>query len=758
MNRKRLAIIAATLAVALLTAAALGYARFEASVEESFRVAVTSGPSRLYSRPLMLRSGIDPFRDGVAEYLERAGYRLVSGPDVRRGEYAIRPREWRIGARAFRHASGREPGGTVLLRLGPGGMITGLQLADGRTLRTARIEPAEIGAFLPPDGRDRILVSLSDLPNHLVDAVLVTEDRRFFEHRGIDLRRVGAALLANLRAGRVVQGASTITQQLAKSVFLSQERTVVRKLRELLIARALERRHGKDEILEAYLNEIYLGQAGSVAIHGVALAARYYFGRDVRDLGLAESALLAGIIRSPSTHSPLRDPPAALARRNLVLDALRREERISESEHHRALAAPLDLRPDSLRVRSTSYFVDYLRRPLTREFGEHALESGALTIFTTLDMTLQVVAERIVRRRLEWLENEIPYLRQGTSPLQASMVVTEPRTGQILALVGGREYAQSPFNRATSARRQPGSVFKPVVALAALSLQGADRPPFTLASLLPDEPFRIRMPRSGWEPANHDRLFRGDVTVRQALEQSMNVPTAKLGAAVGLDRVISTARRLGIESTLELVPSLPLGTFEVTLIEMVRAYGVLAAEGIRAPLRVVLSAIAPDGEAIAITQAPPLRVFEPAETYLVTSALQGAVDRGTSTTLRDLGYYGAVAGKTGSTNQFRDALFVAYTPEIALGVWVGFDFNRSIGLPGSATALPIAADFLIRVVGSHGGRHFRPPPGIERAAISIQQGEKCRRIVESFLVGTVPSEGCSLHTSASAGSSTPVGD
>jgi penicillin-binding protein 1B len=238
----------------------------------------------------------------------------------------------------------------------------------------------------------------------------------------------------------------------------------------------------------------------------------------------------------------------------------------------------------------------------------------------------------------------------------------------------------------------------------------------------------------------------------------MNVPTAKLGAAVGLDRVISTARRLGIESTLELVPSLPLGTFEVTLIEMVRAYGVLAAEGIRAPLRVVLSAIAPDGEAIAITQAPPLRVFEPAETYLVTSALQGAVDRGTSTTLRDLGYYGAVAGKTGSTNQFRDALFVAYTPEIALGIWVGFDFNRSIGLPGSATALPIAADFLIRVVGSHGGRHFRPPRGIERAAVSIQQGKKCRRIVESFLAGTVPSEGCSPNTSAPARSSTSMGD
>jgi penicillin-binding protein 1B len=742
--------VGALLGFAALLSAALGYAWLDVRVEEVFRLATSAAPSRLYSRPLVLRRGIDPFRDGVAEHLDRAGYRLVSGPAVRSGEYAFRPSSWRIGIRRFDHPGGTEPGKTVVLRLDAQGMIAGLELANGESLRTARIEPSEIGVFLSAEARDRIPLKLDDVPRYLVDAILVTEDRRFFRHLGIDLPRVAGALLANLRAGRVVQGASTITQQLAKGMFLSRERTLGRKLREFVIALVLERRYSKEEILQAYLNQIYLGQDGSVAIHGVGLAARHYFGRDVRELDLAEAALLAGVIRSPSSHSPLLNLRGARVRRNLVLDSLLREGRIGEIEHAVASAAPIDLRPDSLGLRSASYFVDYLRKPLVREFGERALESGGLKIFATLDLTLQTVAERVVRRQLEWLEDGARDLKQENSPLQASMVVMEPRTGQILALVGGRDYAQSPFDRATRARRQPGSVFKPVVALAALSRQAADPPAFTLASLVSDAPLRIRMPGKRWAPANHDRRFRGDVTVRQSLEQSLNVPMTRLATAVGLDRVISTARRLGVESPLEFVPSLPLGTFEVTLIEMVRAYSVLASDGVRAPLRGVLSVMSPNGEAVALPHVPPLRVFQPAETYLVTSALQGAVDRGTSTTLRDLGYYGAVAGKTGSTNGFRDALFVAYTPEVALGVWVGFDLNRSIGLSGSSAALPIAADFLIRVIGRRGGRHFRPPAGLERAEVSILQGTECRRIVEHFLSGTVPSDQCERRDTAKA--------
>jgi penicillin-binding protein 1B len=324
------------------------------------------------------------------------------------------------------------------------------------------------------------------------------------------------------------------------------------------------------------------------------------------------------------------------------------------------------------------------------------------------------------------------------------LVVLEPRTGQLLAHVGGRDYATSPYDRATSARRQPGSVFKPVVVLTALARGREDgaAPDFTLASVLLDRPLSIRMPIANWSPANHDRRFRGPVTLREALERSLNVPMVRLGQALGLTRVIATARRLGIESRLEANPTLPLGTFEVTLLEMTRAYGVFAAGGLRPPLRSVLAVRTRENEPVALAETPTLRVFAPEETYLLTTALQGAVDRGTSRNLRDLGYRGAVAGKTGTTSGFRDAWFVAYTPEIVVGTWMGFDFDRPLGLSGSEGALPVVADVLTQVIGRQGGRHFRAPPGLLRRTVEVQTGDRCQRRVEWFLPGTVPEGGC----------------
>ncbi len=731
----------AAVVLASLGCAALGVRVLDTRVAAGFEAAVRSAPSRLLSRPFVVHEGLDPLQDGIGEHLERTGYRQVSGPEVRSGEWAVGARAWTIGARGFATVQGYEPARTVVLDLDAEGRVEAVRAASGR-LEMAPLEPWEIGAFVAADGRDRRPVPLDEVPEALRDAMLVAEDRRFFEHAGVDVRRTVGAFVANLRAGRIVQGGSTLTQQLAKSLFLSRERTYGRKLRELVIAWSLERQFSKEAIFEAYLNEIYLGQAGDIAVHGVGQAARHYFGRDIGDLDLAQCALLAGIVRSPSSHSPLRSPEAARARRDAVLDQMRAHGRVGPGAHDAARNAPLVLRPDSAPIASSGYFMEFVRRELSAELGREAIEEGGLRIMSTLDPRLQLTVERSVRRRIEELEARSPELRTGT-PLQAAVVVLEPRTGQLLAHVGGRDFATSPFDRATSARRQPGSVFKPIVVLTALARgTGGEAPPFTLASVLEDRPLSIRMPSEHWNPSNHDRRFRGLVTVRDALERSMNVPMVRLGLALGSPRVIATARRLGVESPLEPNPTLPLGSFEVTLLEMTRAYAVLAAGGVRAPLRSVLGVRTGRGEPVALARTPSLRVFAPEETYLLTSALQGAVDRGTSTNLRRLGYRGAVAGKTGSTSGFRDAWFMAYTPEIVVGSWMGFDFDRRLGLPGSQSALPLVADVLIHAIGSRGGRHFRPPQALQRAHVARSTAGRCRRRVEWFLAGTVPESTC----------------
>jgi len=739
----------ALLTVALLAVVSVAAAAFvtlrlrEGAVAQRFEAATARLPSNVYARPLVLHLGMDPDHFGVAEHLDRAGYRVVAGPAVAEGEFAMLSDQWRIGRRPSSPSSGSgEPGGLLVVELDPDGRIEALRGERGELLERVHLEPPRIGAFGQRELGERLPVALDELPASLVDAVLVTEDRGFFEHGAFDFRRILGAAIANLRAGRVVQGASTITQQLAKSLYLSSERTWSRKSRELWLAWRLEQALDKQAILEAYLNEIYLGQRGSDEIRGVGSAAQHYLGKDVRRIDLAESALLAGLIRSPSRASPLRDPQRARARRDLVLRQLLETGAIGEPAYRDALAAPLPAPPMSAEIASKAYFVDYLRRELERELGAERLEAGGLEIHTSLDLRLQAIAERAVRRQLARIETLRPGLVDEASPVQAAVVVLEPNSGQILALVGGRDHPRFPFDRATQARRQPASSFKPVVMLAALARLGDEAPPFTLASVLSDQPLRLEIDGALWSPRNHDLRYRGSVTLREAIEHSLNVPIARLGAAIGWARVVTTARRMGIESPLSPLPSLSLGTFELSLLELTRAFAVLAADGIRAPLRAARRVLGPDGQPIERELPPALRNFAAAETFLVSSALQGTIDRGTATTVRQLGYRGAIAGKTGSSDEFRDAWFVGYTPDVVVGVWVGFDTNRPLGLNGSAAAVPLAAELLVAIVGERGGAAIRPPPGVERVALTVLENGRCRRLDEYFLVGTAPPPAC----------------
>lgn len=578
----------------------------------------------------------------------------------------------------------------------------------------------------------RVPLPLRVIPKQTIDAVLAVEDQRFMSHHGVDIRRIGGAFFANVRAGGIAEGGSTITQQLAKNLFLTATRSPIRKLREATMALVLEARYDKSAILEAYLNEVYLGQDGPRAIHGIGAASRFYFGKDARKLTIAESALLAGMIASPNRLAPARHPDEARDRRNLVLDLMTEQHRITEAQRNRAKSNGVPARVYPSAGLDARYFRDVVRGSAPKGLPERG---GA--VFTTLDADLQRAAERAVR-------NGLASIRAPGA--EAALVALDPRTGEVLALVGGRDYGASQFNRAVDAHRQPGSAFKPIVALAALGRRD-DGPAFTLASVVQDEPIVVNTPNGPWEPADYDGSWRGPVTVREAMEQSLNLPFARMGLEIGPQKIVTVAKQLGITSKLAAVPSLALGSSEVTLLEMVRAYGVLAAGGRLAALRTVV-AVSPKGDTVRMLPSPePMQAADPAVSYLVTSALEGVVHRGTGAGLMEHGFDGAIAAKTGTSNNWRDAWFIAYTPSLVVGVWVGYDDGRSLRLTGAGAALPIVARFLDETPSEAHQSEFEVPEGIVEANVTMHAAswpeEMCNGEREVFLAGTAPaSEDC----------------
>ncbi len=616
-------------------------------------------------------------------------------------------------------------------RLGPleGRMPSGLYTrATGWAGGTRGPELLAVVDGAPSEWRE--VRGLADFPEHLVDAVLAVEDQRFATHHGLDLRRIAGAMVANVRAGGLEQGGSTITQQLAKNLYLDARRTPLRKMREAAMAMALELRYDKDAILAAYLNEIYLGQDGGRAIHGMGAAARYYFDTDVARLGLAESALLAGMIRSPNRLMPLRHPRDATARRDLVLDLMADQDRIPRDAARRATRVRVPTRVHAAGTMDGRYFRDAAAATLGRR-----LPARGVRVATTLDPVLQHAAERAVRGGLAVA---------GLGDAEAALVALDPRTGEVLALVGGRDYGASQFNRATDARRQPGSAFKPFVAVAALSPHGEDAPALTLASTLRDEPFRVEAAGGDWQPVNYDGTYHGEVTFRDAMERSLNVPFARVGMLVGPPEVVATARRLGITSELRPVPSLALGSSEVTLLELVRGYGVLAAGGWLAPTRMITARRMANGDETLLPPATATQVIAPAVAFLVTSMLQGVVASGTGRALANGRSGAGLAGKTGTSNDWRDAWFVAYSPSLVVGVWVGHDDGRPLHRTGATAALPIVARFLAAGAPRAARERFPVPDGVVQAVTTSDRGwfAVCGD-PEWFLAGTEPArEAC----------------
>jgi penicillin-binding protein 1B len=705
-------------------------------------------PSRVFGAPTILYPGLDWQRVDLRGALARLGYREAEGTkSLPPGQYVWSAQRLRVHLRAFAHPSRPEPARDVVMRLDGSTIAEIRSVPEGEEIGAVMLEPEPLGAYYGPAREQRELVRLAELPRHVVDAVLAVEDQRFETHSGIDFRRIAGAMLANLRAGAIRQGGSTLTQQLVKNFFLTPERTLRRKLQEALMALIVEARYDKDEILESYLNEIYLGQRGATAVHGVGEGAHLYFGKSASELGVAESALLAAIIQSPNGISPYRDPQRATQRRNLVLDLMLEQGRIDEDTHARARAEPIQLAAVTPDANDARYFLDLLRRQLAETYPTEVLEQEGLRIYSTLDPRLQRIAAESLRKGIESIEKRRPSLARKDGPdLQGCIVAIRPQTGELLALVGGRDYRVSQFDRCTQARRQVGSVFKPFVFVAALEpFRGP--PVITLASRLDDTPLEIPTPSGPWRPSNFDREFHGEVGVRDALEQSYNVATARLAQRVGIARVADVAQRLGIDSSLPRVPSLALGSAEISPVEMARAYATLASGGVRPTTQTVEDVVDGEGHVMEKRRLRFERVLDAGTAFLATSLLEGVAERGTARGLRSGGLRGPVAAKTGTTDEERDLWFVGYTPDLVAVVWVGFDTPRGLGIPSSVGALPIWRSFIEGVTGGVVRGAFPKPPMIEHAAIDPGSGALALSGCpdsrdEYFLAGTLPTEIC----------------
>lgn len=585
-------------------------------------------------------------------------------------------------------------------------------LEDFAPSAATRVLDAEGGLLTEFFVARRLPVPLSQIPEHLVQAVIAIEDRRFFEHPGMDVIRNFGALLHDIRNLSLAQGGSTITQQLAKNLFLSPEKTITRKLKELFLAFQIERRYSKDEILGLYLNQIFFG-AGA---YGVEAAAQTYFGRQASQLSLAEAALIAGLPKSPMGYSPYNHPDRAVKRRNLVLGAMVQAGYLSQEARRQATAEPLILAPRRLERARAPYFCEMVRGRLIELFGWNQVYRGGLTVLTTLDPTLSQAAETAVKNGAARLAKiAIP---AGAETPQAALVALEPGTGRVLALAGGVDFTASPYDRARLAQRQPGSAFKPIIYATAIA-SGK-----TQADQVWDAPLSLDLPGRDepWRPQNYTPGFLGSLTLRRALEVSQNVPAIRLLMEIGLDPVIETARALGLATPLGRNPSLALGAHETRLIELTAAYNTFASSGLYIQPWAIFRVLDRTG-AVIHTPAPARRAALTAQTaFIITDMLGGVIQNGTGRAARALN--APLAGKTGTTNEYYDALFVGYSSTVTAGVWTGYDSHAPMGraATGAGAALPIWMEFMETAIKTRPPEPFTQPAGIEMKSMDLVTG------------------------------------
>lgn len=600
----------------------------------------------------------------------------------------------------------------------------------------------------------RLRVSLNDIPRTMVDATIAIEDRKFYKHWGIDITGILRAVIQNIKARRTVQGASTITQQLARDLFLTQKRTIDRKMKEALLAIEIERRYSKDEILTMYFNQIYYGNGA----YGVEAAAQSFFNKHTEDLSISESALLAALPRSPTYYDPFKNPEKALKRRNIVLNAMIETGSVSESEGERAKNAPLGLHTYIGTFKKAPYYVEEVRRRVLERYGENMLYRNGLDIFTALDSDMQEMAnkdtekwlkqtEDIYRFKVERDSTKRDSLKEITKYIQGALIAIEPQTGAVRALVGGRDYMDSEFNRATQAKRQPGSAFKPFVYTACID-NG-----FTPTDEIMDIPIVIMSGGVEYSPANYDHKFKGPVTLRKALALSRNLAAVRLIRYIGEQTVVEYAKKMGIESRLKAVPSLALGSSEVTPLEITAAYGVFPNLGVRVDPYFIERIVQRGGDVVYEHETQKEQVIPPATAYVMTSLLRSVIDEGTAIGARLEGFSIPAAGKTGTTDNYSDAWFIGFTPDLVCGVWVGFDTRKKIarGASGATFAVPLWTRFMKDATKNKPVKNFKVPNGVVTRKICVLTNklanEYCPHArTEVYIAGTEPIEICDVHS------------
>jgi penicillin-binding protein 1B len=705
-------------------------------------------PSRVYSDATPLVPGLNYSRALLEPKLNHVGYHEVAQRVSTPGEYRYAGKTLEIYLQNFDYPD-MEFGATPIAVDFDGAEVRNIRrLTDNVTLRGVRIEPELITSIYNNEMEDRLPVSLNAVPKSVVDAIIATEDKNFYFHEGISIRGVIGALITDLKQKSWTHGGSTLTQQLVKNLYLNPERTWRRKAVEALMAVLLEARYSKEEILENYLNEIYLGQNGAVQIIGVEQASQVYFGKHVTYLSLPEAATLAGMIRSPNVLSPLKYPERAKPRRDIVLRLMLEQKKIEQNDYDEAIKSPLSVTRFPRTSRSAPFFVDFVMRQLRETYPETQLKTEGLRIFTTLDTIMQRSAEQALDSGINNLTKQYRYIKSSPTPLEGVMLTIQPGTGYVKALVGGRSYSKTQFNRAIQAKRQPGSLFKPFVYVTAMDPQRGQQA-FTPATVLEDSPISVQAGAAIWRPQNYDLRFHGLVSVRQALAHSYNIPAVRAAINAGVPNVIRTAANIGVESRLEPYPSMALGSFEVTPLEIAYAYSVFANLGVKAEPISILAVATREGK-LESREVKMKRVAPASVCYVMNDMLKDVFDYGTAAKARSLGFTRPFAGKTGTTSNYRDAWFIGYSPRILALVWIGFDDGHSVRLAGGDACIPIWTAHMNRVAGLVPDIDWKRPDDVITREIDPESGMLATPYCpqahrEIFVAGTEPVAVCPLH-------------
>ncbi len=672
-------------------------------------------PARIYGRPLELYVGKKLQQEHLEQELKLLRYTKTEQLE-KPGEYQVEGAQLTIHSREVHFPDGKQEEVRIGLALNNGQISSLTEQQSEQALSLFRLEPLHIASIYPGDNEDRLLVQLEETPPLLIQALLLTEDKHFYKHLGIYPLAIFRALLVNLKAGKTVQGGSTLTQQLVKNFFLSSEQSLSRKINEALMALLLEFRYEKDDILESYLNEIYLGQDGKRAIHGFAMASKFYFQRNIDELSPDQMALLIGMAKGASYYNPRKHPERVKARRNLILNNMGQAGLISTQSAKQLQNRSLGV---TKRIPSgiTSYpaFVQLVRRQLKRDYKDEDLQSEGLSIFTTFDPIIQQQAEESLQQVLTGIEKN---RKMDKESLQGALVLSSVDQGEVLAVVGDRFPRQDGFNRALDMNRPVGSVIKPAVYLSALS--HPDR--YNLLSILNDTPLTVPLSGKDWRPRNYDKKYQGSVTLRHALIHSLNVPTVNLGLDVGLDEVIKSINNLGVSKEIPAFPSLLLGAVELPPITVLQMYQAIAAGGYKTPLRTILAVT---NQQQKLLQRYPLTVeqaADPAAVFCLNTAMQEICKTGTGKRLRHLlPETLTVAGKTGTTDQLKDSWFAGFSGSHVAVAWVGHDDNSPTGLTGSTGALQVWAETMKRITTTP--LNLSPPPNIDFYYANVQSGK-----------------------------------